>query len=111
MDSAGELVIYTDGAARGNPGPAAFSFVMKRDGRTLAQDHGCLGHQTNNQAEYTALIRALEEAAKHAHAKRLTIRSDSELMVKQMRGEYRVKDPGLQTLYQEAKALQHKFDH
>jgi ribonuclease HI len=106
-----ELVIYTDGAARGNPGPAAFAFVIKRDGHTLTHSHGCLGQQTNNQAEYTALVRALEEVVRRGDAKRLTIRSDSELMVKQMRGEYRVKDAGLLALYQEAKKLQRQFEH
>jgi ribonuclease HI len=107
----GELVIYTDGAARGNPGPAAFAFLIKRDGHTLAQHNGCLGEQTNNQAEYTALVRALEEAARRPDARRLTIKTDSELMVKQMRGEYRVKDAGLLTLYQEAKKFQQRFEH
>src|SRR4051812_42348549 len=77
------LTIHTDGAARGNPGPAAFAFVIAREGAPPIEDAGCLGTMTNNQAEYTALVRALEGALQLGPHHRLLIHSDSELMVKQ----------------------------
>lgn len=104
------LTIYTDGAARGNPGPAAFAFVItKEDGSVLEEHKGTVGKATNNFAEYAALIRALERAARLG-ASRVKIHSDSELMVKQMKGEYRVKHPEMQALYQEAKGLERHFE-
>ncbi len=106
----GEAVtIHIDGAARGNPGPAAFAFVIAApDGRTI-EESGLLGTATNNVAEYTALVRALEYA-QGLGAHKLQIHSDSELLVKQMNGEYRVKNPDLQVLYKEAKDLAAGFD-
>jgi ribonuclease HI len=101
--------VHIDGAARGNPGPAAFAYVMRQDGQLLAEDAGCLGKLTNNVAEYTALVRALQRAAELG-ARRLLIHSDSELLVKQMNGQYKVKNPDLQVLFQEAKDLQRQFD-
>jgi ribonuclease HI len=103
------LTINIDGAARGNPGPAAFAYVIQRDGREPIEQAGCLGKATNNVAEYTALVRALEHALKLG-AKRLAIRSDSELLVKQMNGEYRVKHPQLLPLYEEAQELVGGFE-
>lgn len=103
------LTIHIDGASRGNPGPAAFAYVITGDGIAPVEEHGCLGTTTNNVAEYTALVRALERAAQLG-GRRLLIRSDSELLVKQMRGEYRVKSPDLQDLYAEAGALCRDFD-
>src|SRR5579885_754658 len=64
MSAANVLTIHTDGAARGNPGPAAFAYVIARDGAPPVEACGCLGRMTNNQAEYTALVRALEHAAR-----------------------------------------------
>src|SRR5271154_6432896 len=93
------LTIHTDGAARGNPGPAAFAFVIARSGDTVAEEHGLLGNATNNVAEYTALVKALERASRLG-ARKLVVNSDSELMVKQMRGEYKVKHEGLLPLYE-----------
>lgn len=101
--------IFTDGAARGNPGPAAFAYVIRRDGATDIEEKGRLGQATNNIAEYTALVRALE----HAHRLglgRLEVFSDSELMVRQMAGDYQVKNEGLRPLYEEAQALLRHFD-
>lgn len=109
MSKAAVLTIYTDGAARGNPGPAAFAYVIQRDAAAPIEEAGCLGRTTNNQAEYTALVRALQHAARLGTQHRLHIHSDSELMVKQMRGEYRVKDAGLRSLYEQAKELADQF--
>jgi ribonuclease HI len=103
------LQINIDGAARGNPGPAAFAFVIRQAGRLLVEEAGSLGRQTNNVAEYTALVRALEHAAQLG-AKRLLILSDSELLVKQMNGAYRVKNADLKVLHDEAQQLRRNFD-
>jgi ribonuclease HI len=106
------LTIHTDGAARGNPGPAAFAYVIARDGQPVIEEAGCIGSTTNNQAEYIALVRALEHAVRIATPQdRLIIHSDSELMVKQMRGEYRVKDEGLKSLSEQARRLCAAFEH
>ena len=103
------LTIHTDGAARGNPGPAAYAYVITRDGQPAVEEHGCLGETTNNIAEYTALVRALERA-RSLGARRAVVYSDSELMIKQMRGEYKVKHAGLLPLYEQAKELVSDFD-
>jgi ribonuclease HI len=110
MSASDVLTIHTDGASRGNPGAAAFAYVIARAGRPPIEEAGCLGRMTNNQAEYTALVRALEHAARLGTHHRLTVHSDSELLVKQMRGEYRVKDPGLRELYEEASRLADRFE-
>jgi ribonuclease HI len=108
MSQSADLTINIDGAARGNPGPAAFAYVIARDGRPLIEDAECLGSATNNVAEYTALVRALERSAELG-GQRLLIRSDSELLVKQMNGLYRVKNEQLKVLYDQAKALCRRF--
>lgn len=108
MDS-GVLRIHTDGASRGNPGDAAFGYVIHRDEGPTIEEAGCLGRMTNNQAEYTALVRALEHAARLGTHHGLLIHSDSELMVKQLNGQYRVKDMGLKGLYERAKELCSQF--
>jgi ribonuclease HI len=100
---------HIDGAARGNPGPAAYAVVLRRPDGTRYLDSEPIGRATNNVAEYTALIRALELAAEQG-LKSLAVFSDSELLVKQMNGEYRVKSPDLQDLYQEAQRLRKSFD-
>ena len=110
MADAATLTIHTDGASRGNPGAAAFAYVISRDGDPLAEEAGCLGEMTNNQAEYTALVKALEHAADLGTHHRLLIHSDSELMVKQMRGEYKVKNGDLRDLYEQARELVREFD-
>ena len=94
--------LYTDGGARGNPGPAAFAYVIEDDdGAVLAQHGETIGVATNNVAEYRGLIAGLAKAVELGVG-RLEVVSDSELMVKQMRGEYRVKNAALQQLQQEA---------
>jgi ribonuclease HI len=101
--------IYTDGGSRGNPGPAAYAYVIKRPGDVDVQENGYLGQTTNNIAEYTGLVKALEHA-KELGGRKLVVNSDSELMVKQMNGQYKVKNAGLMPLYQRAKALRLQFD-
>jgi ribonuclease HI len=103
------LTIHTDGASRGNPGSAAFAYVISRAGEPPIEEAGCLGQMTNNQAEYTALVRALEHALELGAAHRVVLHSDSELMVKQMNGEYRVKNEELRDLYEEAQRLRKCF--
>src|SRR5690606_34807623 len=99
------LTAYTDGGARGNPGPAGYGVqVVDDDGAVVAELHEPLGHTTNNVAEYRGLIAALAWAVEHK-AMPLRVRMDSELIVKQMRGVYKVKHPGLQPLHAEARAL------
>jgi ribonuclease HI len=94
--------LYTDGGARGNPGPAAYGFVLEADDGTVLSAAGeAIGEATNNVAEYRGLIAGLARAAELA-VPELEVRSDSELLVKQMRGEYRVKNPALRTLSLEA---------
>lgn len=104
------LTIYTDGASRGNPGAAAFAYVISRDGESPIEEADCLGQMTNNQAEYTALVRALEHALELGAHHRVLVHSDSELMVKQMNGEYRVKNEELRGLYEQACALRKRFE-
>ena len=101
--------VHIDGAARGNPGPAAYSLILRRPGLPTIEEAEPIGKATNNVAEYTALVRALERASELG-VKALAVFSDSELLVKQMNGEYRVKNPDLQELYQEAQALRKRFD-
>ena len=103
------LTIHTDGASRGNPGAAAFAYVIERDGADDIEEAGCLGQLTNNQAEYLALVRALKHALTLGPEHGLLILSDSELMVKQMSGAYRVKNEELLSLYREASDLAKRF--
>ena len=97
-----KLTIYSDGGARGNPGPAAAGIVIKNDaGKNLAAYGEYLGEQTNNFAEYSALISGLKKA-KELGAAEVECLMDSELVTKQMRREYRVKEPTLQKLFIQA---------
>jgi ribonuclease HI len=99
------IVAYIDGGARGNPGPAGYGVhVEDEHGALVTEFNGFLGAATNNVAEYSALIAALKYAQQQGH-RSVRIKSDSELLVKQMRGEYRVKHPGLKPLHQEAQAI------
>jgi ribonuclease HI len=99
------LVANTDGGARGNPGPAGYGVVIRdQSGTKVAGLSEYLGHQTNNFAEYSALLAALQYAIEHG-PKALKVISDSELLVKQIRGEYKVKNPVLQELHGRAKKL------
>jgi ribonuclease HI len=108
MSETNELTIFTDGGSRGNPGPAAYAYVIQRAGESDIEEKAFLGRTTNNIAEYTGLVKALEHA-RHLGATRITVYSDSELMVKQMNGEYRVKNEGLLPLYQQAAQLRKAF--
>jgi len=104
------VVAYIDGGARGNPGPAGYGVsIQSTDGTILEELHGGLGIATNNIAEYNGLLAALQWAVDH-DVRRVHIRADSELLVRQMRGEYRVKNPGLQPLYVRARLLAAQLD-
>ena len=95
-------ILWTDGGARGNPGPAAYAYVLEAEDGTVLDARGeAIGHATNNVAEYSALVAGLRRAAELG-VTALELRSDSELMVKQMRGEYRVKNRDLQELFLDA---------
>ena len=101
--------LFTDGGARGNPGPAAFAFVLEADDGVVVAAHGeRIGVATNNVAEYRALVAGLEHAVELAVIE-LEVVSDSELLVKQMRGEYRVKNEALRELSTEAARLARKL--
>jgi ribonuclease HI len=103
--SINKATIYTDGAARGNPGPAAIGVVIKDEtGKVVATIAQCLGTTTNNQAEYRAIIAGLEKAISLG-AHQVIIKSDSELVVKQLNGLYRVKHVALRPLYLEVLRL------
>jgi ribonuclease HI len=101
--------LFTDGGARGNPGPAAYGFVLEaEDGTVLAAEGKAIGVATNNVAEYSGLVAGLGKALE-LQVPDVEVVSDSELMVKQMRGEYRVKNEALRGLFVEASALARNF--
>src|SRR5436309_5556801 len=103
------LIAHSDGGARGNPGPAGYGVVIHDEGgRKVAALSEYLGHQTNNFAEYQGLIAALEYAV--GHGKALKLISDSELLVRQIKGIYKVKNPTLQELHGRAKELIAQMD-
>jgi ribonuclease HI len=105
-----DLVIHIDGGSRGNPGEAGFGvFVEARDGSTT-ELYGYLGRATNNVAEYQALLHALRHALARG-ARSVRVLSDSELVVKQMAGEYKVKHPDMIPLHREASSLLRRFEH
>ncbi len=104
------LIAHIDGGARGNPGPAGYGVVITdQAGHKVAALSEYLGHQTNNYAEYSGLLAALDYALEHGH-KALKVVSDSELLVKQIQGEYKVKSPALLELYQRAKQMIDKLE-
>ncbi|CAN5378026.1 hypothetical protein BH23ACI1_BH23ACI1_01760 [soil metagenome] len=104
------ITAYIDGGARGNPGPAGYgAYIQDAGGNVLAELHGGLGIATNNVAEYNGLLAALTWAIDHGH-REARIRADSELLVKQMRGEYKVKNAGLQPLAARARVLVGRLD-
>jgi len=99
------LIAYSDGGARGNPGPSGYGVVIQdQAGKKVAALSEYLGHQTNNFAEYQGLIAALEYTVKHGH-KALKVVSDSELLVRQIKGIYKVKNAALKDLHARAKEL------
>ncbi len=104
------LIAHVDGGARGNPGPAGYGVVIAdQAGRPVAKLSRYLGHQTNNYAEYSGLLAALQYTLNHG-VKALEVISDSELLVRQMNGQYQVRAPQLLDLYRQAKSLAAKLD-
>jgi ribonuclease HI len=105
-----DLALHIDGASRGNPGEAAFGVhVAGPDGATVAELYGYLGQATNNVAEYEALLHALRYALGRG-ARRIAVFSDSELVVRQVTGAYRVKHPSMIPLHRAATALLARFE-
>ena len=111
MDASAAHTAHVDGGARGNPGPAGFGVVIHDShGKKVAELSQYLGHHTNNYAEYSGLLAALRFAIAH-HIQALRIVSDSELMVRQMKGIYKVRHPELRKLYDEAQRLTSQIEH
>jgi ribonuclease HI len=105
-----KLVVNVDGGARGNPGPAAIAAVIRSPDGAVLEEHGeRIGHATNNVAEYRALLLGIERAGARG-ATELELVGDSELIVKQVKGEYKVKDAGMRELHAQAKAALRDFD-
>ena len=104
-----KLTAHTDGAARGNPGPASIGCVIEKDGVVLEEFGRTIGDATNNIAEYKACIAALERM-RELNATDVELFSDSELLVRQVNGVYRVKNPGLKPLYQQVMTVLGLFD-
>lgn len=108
-NSPGSFRLMADGASRGNPGPASYGFVLSAaDGQSVAEEGRFIGHATNNVAEYRGLIAGLERAT-DLGVDDLEVALDSELIVRQINGEYRVKNAGLKPLFARAKALSVAF--
>lgn len=104
------ITANVDGGARGNPGPAGYGvYIRGADGKPIAQLSEYLGIKTNNFAEYSALLGALDYAIAHGH-RALKVISDSELMVRQMNGQYRVNSQDLKPMYERARSLAHQLD-
>ncbi len=103
------LFVYSDGGARGNPGPAAIGILILDENDKIIEKHKeCVGKKTNNQAEYLAIIKALEIAAKHS--KKVHCYSDSELMIKQLHGEYKIRNEELQKLFKIVEDKEKSFE-
>jgi len=106
----GTFHTYSDGGARGNPGPAAIGAVLADEHNKIIEELGrCIGETTNNKAEYNAMLLALELAKKH-RAKRLVCFGDSELIIFQLQGRYRIKDLTLRGLAEKVKSLASEFE-
>ncbi len=108
MSAMQTIYLYTDGGSRGNPGPAGAGAVVYEGDREVASASKFLGIQTNNVAEYEALLLALtiaHQKIKNSESRRVVVRMDSELIVKQMNGEYRVKNPALKKKYDDVRAM------
>lgn len=106
-----QLNLFTDGGSKGNPGPGSIGIVVCDGNNNLLYEYSeCIGHCTNNQAEYRALIKGLDLCALYTR-KRITVFSDSELMIKQMNGVYRLKNVELRSLFQEVKDQERIFEN
>lgn len=110
QESGASATVNIDGGSRGNPGPAGYGVRIERADGTIVDLKEALDPCTNNVAEYRGLLAALTWAVDHG-VSQLYVRSDSELLVKQMRGEYRVKHPGLQPLWEQARNLARQIRH
>lgn len=109
MEMKRRLKVYSDGASRGNPGPAAIAFkIITEDGEILREHSEYLGTKTNNQAEYAALISALDFASR-LPSQEVVCHTDSELVVKHLSGEYQVRSPHLKTLWLKVQELKQRF--
>lgn len=110
-----KIIIHTDGGARGNPGPAGIGVVITEEGKVLQELQAYIGAQTNNFAEYEALIRALKETRKlfgeKLHDVEVEVRMDSELVVRQIQGRYKVKEPTLKEKFREVQQLLQTIPH
>ena len=111
-----KVILYTDGAARGNPGPAAIGVVLTdAQGNEIEAFGERIGRTTNNEAEYRALLRGLERAAQHAKRRSgeasVLVRTDSELLARQLNGAYRVRAANLKSLHDQARRALARFKH
>ncbi|MEN6615144.1 MAG: ribonuclease HI family protein [Syntrophorhabdus sp.] len=105
-----QIHLYTDGGSKGNPGPGSIGVVIYDVNNNLLYEFSeCIGHCTNNQSEYRALIKGLDICARYTR-KRITVFSDSELVVKHMNGVYRLKNDDLRSLFQEVKDRERVFE-
>ena len=101
-------ILYCDGAARGNPGPASYGYCLIEDSETIFEEGKRIGETTNNVAEYSGLLAGLKKALELGISD-IEVRSDSQLLIRQLKGEYKVKAPGLIPLFEEAVVLKRKF--
>jgi ribonuclease HI len=102
------IIVYADGGSRGNPGPAGIGAALMQDGKLIAGISEFIGIATNNVAEYKALIAGLKHALKMGYVK-VEVRMDSELVVRQILGQYKVKNENLKPLFMEAKLISNRF--
>jgi len=103
------LKVYCDGGARGNPGPAAYGFVVKDKNRTFKEGSGYIGNTTNNVAEYTAIVKALDWLKENHKGKDLDFYLDSQLAASQLSGIYKVKNPNMRNFLVEIRILESNF--
>lgn len=108
FDSTKPVIAYADGGSRGNPGPASLGAVLEQEGKVIDSLSEFIGTATNNIAEYSGLVRILERALEIG-IRNIEVRMDSELVVKQILGQYRVKNAGLIPLYEKARSLSGRF--
>lgn len=104
-----KVKVYTDGGARGNPGPAAYAFVVLEDDKKIFQDAKYIGETTNNVAEYTAVAKALEFLTTQAHIKNVDVLLDSLLVKEQLTGRYKIKNENMKRFATAIKALEKNF--
>lgn len=104
-----KMILYSDGGARGNPGPAAIGVYLHNPKKTYQKEYGVfIGHSTNNEAEYSALIKGLEFALDKGTTE-IECKMDSEFVVKQLKGEYKIKNSRMKILWTKAKNLEKEF--